>query len=245
MPTIYLSPSTQEFNPYNGGGNEEYYMNLVADAMEPYLVASGIQFVRNTPEMTAASSIAASNRGVFDLHLALHSNATGSGDGSVRGSEVYYNPQNSQSKRFADIAAKNLKLIYPIPQNVRTVPTTSLGEVVRTKAPGVLMEIAYHDNAQDAQWIRDNIELIAANIVLSLTEFFGIPFNTPVPITVGNVATNGGNLNVRTRPSTDAFVVGRIPNGAEITIYARVPGWALVGYNGIVGYASDRYINFG
>jgi N-acetylmuramoyl-L-alanine amidase len=245
MPTIYLSPSTQEFNPYNGGGNEEYYMNLVADAMEPYLVASGIQFVRNTPEMTAASSIAASNRGVFDLHLALHSNATGSGDGSVRGSEVYYNPQNSQSKRFADIAAKNLKLIYPIPQNVRTVPTTSLGEVVRTKAPGVLMEIAYHDNAQDAQWIRDNIELIAANIVLSLTEFFGIPFNTPVPITVGNVATNGGNLNVRTRPSTDAFIVGRIPNGAEITIYARVPGWALVGYNGIVGYASDRYINFG
>jgi N-acetylmuramoyl-L-alanine amidase len=177
--------------------------------------------------------------------LALHSNATGSGDGSVRGSEVYYNPQNSQSKRFADIAAKNLKLIYPIPQNVRTVPTTSLGEVVRTKAPGVLMEIAYHDNAQDAQWIRDNIELIAANIVLSLTEFFGIPFNTPVPITVGNVATNGGNLNVRTRPSTDAFIVGRIPNGAEITIYARVPGWALVGYNGIVGYASDRYINFG
>jgi N-acetylmuramoyl-L-alanine amidase len=195
--------------------------------------------------MTAASSIAASNSGVFDLHLALHSNATGSGDGAVRGSEVYYNPLNTESKRFADIAAKNLKLIYPIPQNVRTVPTSSLGEVVRTKAPGVLMEIAYHDNAQDAQWIRDNIELIAANIVLSLTEFFGIPFNTPVPITVGNVATNGGNLNVRTRPSTDAFIVGRIPNGAEITIYARVPGWALVGYNGIVGYASDRYINFG
>ena len=59
MPTIYLSPSTQEFNPYVNGGNEEYYMNLIADAMEPYLVASGIQFVRNTPDMTAASSITA------------------------------------------------------------------------------------------------------------------------------------------------------------------------------------------
>ena len=35
MPSIYLSPSTQEYNPYYGGGNEEYYMNLVADAMEP------------------------------------------------------------------------------------------------------------------------------------------------------------------------------------------------------------------
>ena len=65
MPIIYLSPSTQEFNPYAGGGNEEYYMNLIADAMEPYLAASGIQFVRNTPDMTAASSIAASNAECF------------------------------------------------------------------------------------------------------------------------------------------------------------------------------------
>ncbi|MBR4072708.1 MAG: peptidoglycan hydrolase, partial [Clostridia bacterium] len=73
MPSIYLSPSTQEFNPYVIGGTEEYYMNLIADAMEPYLYATGIDFTRNTPEMTAASSIAASNQGNYDLHLALHS----------------------------------------------------------------------------------------------------------------------------------------------------------------------------
>ena len=42
MPKIYLSPSTQEFNSYVTGGSEEYYMNLIADAMEPYLTASGI-----------------------------------------------------------------------------------------------------------------------------------------------------------------------------------------------------------
>lgn len=244
MPTIYLSPSTQEFNPYNGGGNEELYMNIIADEMEPYLAASGIQFVRNTPEMTAASSIAASNSGNFDLHLALHSNATATGNGAVRGSEVYYYPSSADGKRFADIVAKNLRLIYPLPDRVRTVPTTSLGEVARTKAPGVLIELAYHDNAEDAQWIRDNTELIAANIVLSLTEYFGIPFNTPQPITIANVVTNGGNLNVRTRPSTDAFIVGRIPNGSEIAVYARVPDWALVEYNGIIGYVRDSFINF-
>ena len=54
MPKIYLSPSTQEYNPYvTGNGSEEYFMNLVADAMEPYLLANGIQFSRNTPDMTA------------------------------------------------------------------------------------------------------------------------------------------------------------------------------------------------
>lgn len=44
MPKIYLSPSTQENNLYVTGGSEEYYMNLVADALEPYLRASGIRF---------------------------------------------------------------------------------------------------------------------------------------------------------------------------------------------------------
>ncbi len=244
MPTIYLSPSTQEFNPYNGGGNEELYMNIIADEMEPYLAASGIQFVRNTPGMTAASSIAASNSGNFDLHLALHSNATATGNGAVRGSEVYYYPSSVSGKRFADIIAKNLRLIYPLPDRVRTVPTTSLGEVARTKAPGVLIELAYHDNPEDAEWIRNNTELIAANIVLSLTEYFGIPFNTPQPITVANVATNGGNLNIRSNPSIGAPIIGRIPNGSEIAVYARVTDWALVEYNGIVGYARDSFINF-
>ena len=51
MPKIYLSPSAQEFNHYVDGGNEEYYMNLIADAMEPYLTAGGIDFSRNQPEM--------------------------------------------------------------------------------------------------------------------------------------------------------------------------------------------------
>ena len=71
MPKIYLSPSTQEYNPYvTGNGSEEYFMNLVADAMEPYLLANGIQFSRNTPDMTAASSIRQANRGDYDFYPA-------------------------------------------------------------------------------------------------------------------------------------------------------------------------------
>ena len=79
MPIIYLSPSTQENNLYVSSGSEEYWMNRLADAMVPYLDASGIRYTRNTPDMTAASSIAASNRGNYDLHLALHSNAAPEG----------------------------------------------------------------------------------------------------------------------------------------------------------------------
>ena len=44
MPIVYLSPSTQDWNPYvTGSGSEEYWMNKIADAMEPYLHSSGIR----------------------------------------------------------------------------------------------------------------------------------------------------------------------------------------------------------
>ena len=58
MPIIFLSPSTQEYNAYvNDLGTEEEWMNHLADAMEPILFASGIQYTRNDRDQTAAAAI--------------------------------------------------------------------------------------------------------------------------------------------------------------------------------------------
>ena len=176
MPIIYLSPSTQDQNYYVIGGTEEYYMNQLADAMIPYLLSNGIQYVRNTPEMTAASSIRQANEGWYDFYLALHSNAAGEGNyGNVRGVIAFYYPGSVNGHRAANIFVKNLKEIYPLPDLVRTQATTTLGEVARSRAPAVLIEIAYHDNEQDALWITSQITAIAQNLVRSLTEYFSLP----------------------------------------------------------------------
>lgn len=242
MPRIYLSPSTQEFNFFHGGGTEEYYMNLIADAMIPYLRSSGIQYTRNTPEMTAASSIAASNSGQYDLHLALHSNAAPESEaGKRQGAEVFYYPTSVTGRRAAEIIAKNLRDLYP--GSVVTLPTTRLGEVRRTRAPGVLVEFAYHDNPEDADWIRANIDELAQNTVLSLTEFFGIPFIYPQPPKTGVVDVSGGShLNIRSRPDYEASVVARAPDEAQLSVLGEWQGWYVVNYNGTVGYASAEYI---
>ncbi len=245
MPRIYLSPSTQEFNPYVGGGNEEYYMNLIADAMIPYLNATGISYTRNTPDMTAASSIRESNMGNYDVHLALHSNASPpQNSGQNRGSEVYYYPGSAAGKRLADIIANNLKLIYPLPNRVRAIPTTTLGEVRRTRAPSVLIEFAYHDNTEDADWIRNNIDAIARNVVVSLADYFDIPFMMPSGTSNAVVVTSGRNLNIRNMPSLNSQVIGRIPNGATVTVYSTNGEWSSVEYNGISGFANNNYLNF-
>ena len=180
MPNIYLSPSLQEWNPYVDGGNEEYYMNLIADAMVPYLNASGISFTRNSPEMTLRQAINQSNMGNYDLHLAIHSNASGENSaGQNRGVEVYYYPGSTKGQSFAETLATNFSDLYPIPERVRTIPTTSLGELRLTRAPSALIEVAYHDNLDDTRWIRDNINNIARNLSKSVAEALGVTFVEP------------------------------------------------------------------
>lgn len=244
MPSIYLSPSTQQNNPYIIGGNEEQYMNQIADAMEPYLRSTGIRFTRNNPDETVTQAINASNAGDYDLHLALHSNAAGEANaGQVRGTDVYYYPSSAAGQRAADILAENFTRIYPLPDRVRTIPTTSLAEVVRTRAPAILMEIAYHDNVEDATWIRDNIQPIARNLVQSLANYFDIPFIDAQEPWQGTVDTARGNLNIRDMPSMAGNVIGSIPDGEAVTVLGRWQDWYVVDYNGVIGYASSRYIS--
>ena len=243
MPIIYLSPSTQDWNHYVNGGTEEEWMNLLADKLVPYLDASGIRYSRNTPDMTAASSISASNAGNYDLHLALHSNAAaGAQAGKARGSIVFYYPGSADGKRAAELIADGLKTIYPDPNKVRTEATTTLGEVARVRAPSVLIELAFHDNPEDADWIKANIDNAARVIVLALTEYFDIPFFEAEHRRQGVVDVEWGSLNIRARPSTNAAIIAQAPDGAPITILNSANGWHLVNYNGAIGYASSEFV---
>lgn len=244
MPELFLSPSTQEFNIYyDGSGSEEYYMNLIANAMEPYLVASGITFTRNDPAGTVGNSVRQSNAGNYDLHLALHSNASGSANpGRQQGTDVYYYATSTRGKAAAELFAENLKEIYPDPAKVRALPTTALYELRYTRAPSILVEIAYHDNAADAEWIKNNIQAIARNLSLSVAEYFGVPLVDPQPTRQGVVRTQGGRLNVREQPSTDSRVLGQLANGTTVTVTGQDGNWYLINYNGLVGFVFGQYL---
>ncbi len=244
MPRIYLSPSTQEYNLYCGGGNEEYYMNLVADAMVPFLQANTIRYTRNTPDMTAASSIQQSMEGHYDFYLSLHTNAAPEGqEGTRQGAEVYYARGSRNGRRAAELIAARLREIYPYPELVRALPTTRLGEVVKTVPPAVLIEFAYHDNPEDAQWIRENIEPMAEAAARGLVEYFGLPWADPIePHQLGTVSTEQGNLNLRQRPSTTSIVLARLPRGSEVILYGQWEDWYTVNAGGVLGYVHAGYI---
>lgn len=247
MPIVFLSPSTQEFNKYLTEGNEESYMNMLADRMEPYLRASGIRYVRNDPNRAAAGAIADSNAGYYDVHLALHTNA-GGGEfaGKLRGVDIYYSPYNEDSERLAVIIANNMESIYPIPSKSRALPTYSLGEVLRTKATAVLAELGYHDNPEDEIWIKNNLNAIAKNLVQSLCDFFEIPFIEAGPIRQGMVITQDSGLNIRSYPSLNGRIIGSVPKDAMISIYGTFYGndnnWYVINYNGTIGYVRADFV---
>lgn len=243
MPFLFLSPSTQDFNPYVTTGNEQYWMNQLADRMEPYLFASGLNVTRNDPNGSAAQSIRASNAGTYDFHLALHSNASPEAlAGRQRGVDIYYFPASEEGLRMANILVDNLKPIYPLPERVRALPTVLIGEVRRTKAPSVLAELGYHDNVEDADWLTGNLEQIAAALSEGVTEYFGLPFLTPSGPRTGIVTLSSGALNLRSLPTTDAAVLAQLPNGATVTILGQFDEWYTVEYDGLHGFASSRYI---
>ncbi|MDR0947645.1 MAG: SH3 domain-containing protein [Ruminococcus sp.] len=243
MPKIFLSPSTQEWNQYITGGTEEQYMNLLADEMEPLLRASGIDFTRNDPSRNVTGAIADSNAGNYDVHLALHTNAAG-GDyaGKIQGVDIYYAPGSSYSRKLADIVVEEFKKIYPDPSKVRPVPTTSLGEVTRTNAVSILGELGYHDNPEDAEWIKTHLPEMAEAMTKALTVYFGIPYADGGSTQNGVVSTDGSNLNLRRYPGTDAEIIGALPNGTSLIILGKSGNWYIVKTGDKTGYVSADYV---
>ena len=177
MPNVYLSPSVNEAQFFVTGNNEEYYMNLIADAMIPYLRASGIDFERNNPGDSLQQIINKSNSKFRDLHLMLDMD-TGVGElaGKVRGEKVVYYTGSPGGSKASEIFARNLKMIYPLPELVMIDSNRIDPENRDVNAVTVTVMPGYRDNIEDATWVINNIDTIGRNLAMSLAEYLQVPF---------------------------------------------------------------------
>jgi len=58
----------------------------------------------------------------------------------------------------------------------------------------------------------------------------------------GTVRTMGGNLNLRSNPSTNAQIIGTIPNGSRLQVTGESNGFYFVSFNGRTGWVSSDFI---
>ena len=177
MTKIYVSPSTQENNKGAGMyGTEEDVMNALATIIINKLSTYGYETERNKPSMSVVQVVEHSNNYRPDLHLALHSNGS---NGKARGCEVFCYRFNVNGHNQAKCIYNELAQITPVDRGVKQGydfygKGKSMYEVAYTTSPSVLVEVGFHDNIEDAKWIKENLEPIASAIVSGINTYFNV-----------------------------------------------------------------------
>lgn len=178
---VYLSPSAQPWNPYcDGSGSEESHMRPVAEAVSRYLEQYGIESIIGAPHSGARSRqrseietrVKQAKASGCNLYLAIHSNARDGGP-KINGTTVFYPSSSVPSLRFANILKENF--IYPDKNAISTETKDALWEMQMPPMPHCLIEVAYHDNPQDVQWIESRTDEIGKNLARSIAMYAYVP----------------------------------------------------------------------
>lgn len=146
---IYISPSSQTDNAGVGNyGTEADRMQELSDYVVSDLEAMGHTVYGGDNSLSLDERITASNNAGVNCHVALHSNA---GGGS--GTEVYYYGTSSNGKRLAQKLLDKVTSVSGCPGSRGIKSTTTLKELKNTSATSALIEVAFHDNQTDVNWI--------------------------------------------------------------------------------------------
>lgn len=169
---VYLSPSTQHKNLYYDGVTTECAsMNVVADYLEE-LFPEEYTVYRNDPNDTLEAAIAHSNKLEPEIHIAIHSNASGVEGGGVRGCEIWIPDGDRESNKLAKAIYKHLEDLTPTDDR-GIKETTGLAEMNNVNATRVLIEVDFHDDPSGSDWIKANQKALAQAIYNGISDYYG------------------------------------------------------------------------
>jgi N-acetylmuramoyl-L-alanine amidase len=172
VPSIYISPSVQKENIGVDGVTEAERMQALGREIAQRL-SPKVTVYLNRLDWKLNEIINDSNRKKPDLHLALHSNA-----GGGTGVETWtYKTSGTRSADFGcRLQGAVIRAIGLPNRGLKdgTVPGQIIGEVLRTEATSVLIELFFHDNYGDVEAFKHNRGAIVDAIVKTVLDWFGI-----------------------------------------------------------------------
>ncbi len=161
---VYLNPSVQTWNSYvNNLGTEAEHMNNIANYMIQELKDYDfIELKANTNYLSLNESVKESNTFKADIHFALHSNA-----GGGQGLEIL----TINSKKFSQTMYDGFFELGDFkPRGIKS--GANIYEIKNSKAQDVaLIELLFHDNINEANFIVNNEKRIAKNLTKSLINY--------------------------------------------------------------------------
>ena len=176
MKRIYLSPSSQEENLYAAGGtNEAEQCRKIALELVRELKRCGFDAKADvTPGRTMYDRVAQSNVWKADAHIPIHSNAF---DGKVTGFRGFGYDTQGEGYRLAGAIMQTLAPVMPGTSDGLSAQP-QLYEIRASDAPCAYLEIGFHDNPEEAQFIIDHTKEIAQAICRGICNHFGQEYVT-------------------------------------------------------------------
>lgn len=155
MQKLYLAVPTSRGESYPNGGNEQYWMNKIADGVEEMLKGHIEIFRSKADEKGFPLS---SSCGLY-VNIGSRS-APSEAVGMIKGVGVYCAEPQADCLRAAEIFAERLKEVYPEPELVEVCSNSAFAELP-AQVPALTIWLAYHDNPQDEAWLVNSIDEIA------------------------------------------------------------------------------------
>lgn len=182
MPKVFLSPSDQDNNPVDGGGNEQQYAQLRCARAAEVLRAHGVTVKVSEAGIGDDSNgyVASVKEGEAwgpDIYVADHTNATGSAAVKRSGVQAYCWLGDPNSKRLGECI--NARMDPIVPGGASIQDGSNLYEVSGPSMTAVLMESGYHDNPIDAAVIRTKTTEMGEALAYGILDYLGIQTTTP------------------------------------------------------------------
>ena len=174
MKKIYVSPSSQTENIYvTGATNEAAQCRKIALKLVEALKRCGFDAKTNVSDnVEMYDRVKESNSWCSDLHIPIHTNAF---NGKVKGTRMFVDTIGSVSYNICQVVSKTLNPITPGESDgISAAP--ELYEIKATKMPCAYIEVAFHDNVEEAKWIIANTEKIAEAICEGICNYYNVKY---------------------------------------------------------------------
>lgn len=148
-------------------------MGMLAEKLAPILQRCGFE-VKIVHRSTLANKCNQSDAWGADLHLPLHSNAF---NGTVSGTRVMCmrTVEGQLGYEYSKKIFKQLDAVTPgTSSNISAQP--QLYEIHAPQAPTVYVEVDFHDVPMVANWIINNLDVIADAIARGVCDCFGVKY---------------------------------------------------------------------
>ena len=225
---IYISPSDQFRNVYaTGNTNEKEQCKKIAKACYDFLKAQGFE-VMCTYNDNMYARVRESNSFGADLHVAIHTNATGKHNVTGGTQILLYNTSGERYKvgkavfdRLAPLTIGNsAEKIYAKPE---------FYEINSANGITVYVEAEFHDTKEGSDFIIKNTTAIGEAIAKGICDYYGVEIKTPVKTETATSSIKKGDLV-------------SIKKGAKYYTGKSVPTWVLNTKWYVASVSGDRAV---